>query len=1025
MSQLHREFANPPAAYRGKPFWAWNGKLDEGELRRQVRVMHQMGLGGFFMHSRVGLATQYLSDEWFDMIRACVDEAKKLDMEAWLYDEDRWPSGAAGGLVTCHEEYRRRSLVMLIGEPSEWDLDGEPIAVFSAEVQNRTVRDWQRLEGMQDIDEVPDGREVLAFVVKIDEPSPWYNGYTYLDTLNHDAVNEFIETTHEAYRREVGEDFGNIIPGIFTDEPNYGTVMHSASTGGVDGDAVPWTGSLPETFRERYGYDVLERLPEIFLDPDGEPVSQVRWHYMDCITFLFTDAFGRQIGDWCQDNDLEYTGHVLAEATLQSQTSVVGSSMRFYEHMQAQGIDILTEHNQEYGTAKQCSSVQHQMGRRWVLSETYGCTGWDFSFEGHKAIGDWQAALGINLRCQHLSWYTMEGQAKRDYPASIHYQSPWWPFYGKVEDYFARINTLTSRGHAVRPLLVIHPIESVWALAGREWGEHEVVKDLDEKHRQLRRWLLEEHVDFDYGDEDMLDRWGEVATGEENVELRLCEARYDAVVVPPMVTMRNSTRDLLKRFAETGGRVIFIGDPPAYVDALPADPDSFSFRDEATMVSWDRESVTEVAAGAARRVSIRDEQGREHTDVLYLLHRDGSELYLFMCNTNREAPTGPLTVEVEHEGPVAMWDPETGDRFAVDSDMEDAGIVFSCEMPASGSRLYVVGGEVEDLAERPLLETRTMEQLGTDDWAIQLSEPNVLVLDYFSYRVEDGAWDGPEEVLSVDKTVREDVGLPLRGGQMVQPWMQDKQGGGTSADLELSCTFAVEQPPDGDVYLAMEQPGRFAVTLNGHPIPTEAECGWWVDRSLRLIPIDPAILKKGVNELRLDGTYDSRAGLETMFLLGDFTVDLDGNEATLRRASRPGFGDWTQEGFPFYTGAVTYRRSISLKTEETDRVFVELPELKATCARVLVDGKEAGIAAWDPMEVEITDLVQGTSEVELAVEVVSHRRNAFGPLHHVEKWPRWTGPAEYVTSGDEWQDDYNLVPCGCLEPPVISYRTHG
>ncbi|NQT91763.1 MAG: hypothetical protein HQ559_03305, partial [Lentisphaerae bacterium] len=93
-------FASPGAEFRGKPFWAWNGKMDPSELRRQVRVMQRMGLGGFFMHSRVGLATPYLSDEWFECVRACVDEAKGLGMEAWLYDEDRWPSGAAGGLVT-------------------------------------------------------------------------------------------------------------------------------------------------------------------------------------------------------------------------------------------------------------------------------------------------------------------------------------------------------------------------------------------------------------------------------------------------------------------------------------------------------------------------------------------------------------------------------------------------------------------------------------------------------------------------------------------------------------------------------------------------------------------------------------------------------------------------------------------------------------------------------------------------------------------------------------------------------------
>ena len=91
------QFKHPTSEFRGAPFWAWNGKLDPEELRKQVRIMHRMGLGGFFMHSRVGLNTPYLGPEWMKCVDACVDEAEKLDMQAWLYDEDRWPSGAAGG----------------------------------------------------------------------------------------------------------------------------------------------------------------------------------------------------------------------------------------------------------------------------------------------------------------------------------------------------------------------------------------------------------------------------------------------------------------------------------------------------------------------------------------------------------------------------------------------------------------------------------------------------------------------------------------------------------------------------------------------------------------------------------------------------------------------------------------------------------------------------------------------------------------------------------------------------------------
>jgi len=1022
MEELRKLFADPPSAYRGKPFWAWNGKLQADELRRQIRVMHHMGLGGFFMHSRVGLATPYLSDEWFEMVEACVDEAEKLAMEAWLYDEDRWPSGAAGGLVTREERFRHRNLVMVPCEPGELKTKQEPLAIFAARIEGCVARELLRLEALPPNQKAPDGATVLAFFVVPDQPSSWFNGATYLDTMSHEAVQRFIEVTHEAYRRTIGDAFGQRVPGIFTDEPNYGRAMGEVSFAGLKGWAVPWTCGLPRTFAERYGYDILAELPWIFFDADGEPVSPVRRDYFDCITFLFTDAFARQIGEWCDENDMMHTGHVLAEGTLRSQTTVVGSAMRFYEHMQAQGIDILTERSYEYGTAKQCSSVLRQMGRRWMLSELYGCTGWDFGFEGHKAIGDWQAALGVNLRCQHLSWYTMSGEAKRDYPASIHFQSPWWPHYRRVEDYFARVGAVMSRGEAVRRLLVVHPIESVWALANLRWEDSAEVRRLDEQFEEIRAWLLEEHLDFDYGDEDMLARLGRVPEGDPP-RLTVGQAGYDAVLVPPMVTVRSSTVALLTRFAEAGGAVIFCGELPRYVDAKRRTDQAMAFARDCTCVPYDRHALAKAAGDVARSVSIRADGGREHRDVLYLLQREGDNHYLFLCNTNRSSQTGPLEVQVHAQGNVQLWDPETGKRYAVAAETDGATVRFQTSMAPSGSRLFVLTPDAEALPAAPRVTGARAERLPADGWAALLAEPNVLVLDRAQYRMDDGQWQGPEEILRVDAAVRRTLGLPVRGGQMVQPWAREKEERGASTRLELRYSFEAQDVPSGPFMLAMEDPARFEIRLNGRLVPAESECGWWVDPAIRMLPLDVGDLVVGRNEITLRGRFDEHANLEAMFLLGDFAVELEGTDARLGRPRELTFGDWTEQGLPFYAGAVAYRTRITATPRQGERVFLEVPEFRGACVRVLVDGVEAGVIAWPPREVEITELVAGKADVELTVEVISHRRNAFGPLHHVEKWPRWTGPAQYVTTGGQWQDEYNLVPCGCLCVPRLSYRT--
>ena len=90
-------FRHPTAPYRGAPFWAWNCRLDKEELRRQIGCFREMGFGGFHIHSRTGMATPYLQPEFFDLVRFCADAAEKQGLRVWLYDEDRWPSGAAGG----------------------------------------------------------------------------------------------------------------------------------------------------------------------------------------------------------------------------------------------------------------------------------------------------------------------------------------------------------------------------------------------------------------------------------------------------------------------------------------------------------------------------------------------------------------------------------------------------------------------------------------------------------------------------------------------------------------------------------------------------------------------------------------------------------------------------------------------------------------------------------------------------------------------------------------------------------------
>ena len=196
---LYATFRDPGNEWRGKPFWSWNGRLEKDELIRQLHVFKEMGMGGAFLHSRVGLKTEYLGPEWFDLTNAVVDEAARLGMEAYLYDEDRWPSGSAGGMVT-EDPALRMNFVELQTMPAEqfrWDNDSI-VSAFACDLDGIDYSNLQRLTPESNMADYA-GKTVLKFQHKTFRGSDGYNGNTYIDVFNPKATERFIELTHEQY----------------------------------------------------------------------------------------------------------------------------------------------------------------------------------------------------------------------------------------------------------------------------------------------------------------------------------------------------------------------------------------------------------------------------------------------------------------------------------------------------------------------------------------------------------------------------------------------------------------------------------------------------------------------------------------------------------------------------------------------------------------------------------------------------------------------------------------------------------
>ncbi|RMD84652.1 MAG: hypothetical protein D6820_00825, partial [Lentisphaerae bacterium] len=246
-----------------------------------------------------------------------------------------------------------------------------------------------------------------------------------------------------------------------------------------------------------------------------------------------------------------------------------------------------------------------------------------------------------------------------------------------------------------------------------------------------------------------------------------------------------------------------------------------------------------------------------------------------------------------------------------------------------------------------------------------------------------------------------------------------------SAAVTLEYRFNVDPgwTPEGELFLAIEQPQTYTISLNGYQLPTDLECGWWVDRSLKRIPVPLTSLRPGSNIVTVHcaSYHPDHPGFEIIYLLGRFGVQLPANDSpclsTMPQTLRP--GDICKQGFPFYSGNITFHFPLQVCFEPGQKVMVEIPDFAGSALQVLVDNQPVASLAWPPYSADITAYLQPQCEHRLSIQVIGHRRNSHGPLHLKDPHPRWTGPYQFRSGGDEWSDSYVLHPIGLQANPTI------
>ncbi|MDR0731804.1 MAG: hypothetical protein LBF63_09055, partial [Treponema sp.] len=487
-------------------------------------------------------------------------------------------------------------------------------------------------------------------------------------------------------------------------------------------------------------------------------------------------------------------------------------------------------------------------------------------------------------------------------------------------------------------------------------------------------------------------------------------------------------------FHRAGGRIIFLGKPPAYVDALPNERGR-KLWETCEHVAFERLPVLD-ALEDLRDLEVRDDSGVRTHKFLYQIRDEGNggPRWLFIAHAdNPAAPDMPrpeqLRVSIRGEWALSLYNTLDGtisplaarreegrtvlnlsfyehDSLLVRLDPPAAAVTTAAASTAAATTVSAVAPVRSQAPGSPVRQP----QYFTGPVPISLQEPNVLLLDIAEFALNDGAYRPREEVLRLDSLLRDELKWPSRGDAWAQPWVETDKS--TPHTLRLRYTFDSELEIQG-AELALENAAITRVTLNGEAaVSTQL---WYVDKCIGRVNL-PAI-KRGTNVLELSLPYGRAVNVEAMYLLGDFGVRVAGSFSTLTPPVRTlAFGDITRQGLPFYGGNLVYH----LETETSaSELLVSATYYRGHVLRVRVDGVDRGVIAYSPYRLNVPGLSPGKHKVDIVY--FGSRINTFGQLHSNMRGGYWWGPGSWRTQGPAWTYEYCFWPQGVLKSPEISF----
>jgi hypothetical protein len=1065
---LEKDFINPPQEFGPAPFWFLNERLDENELSWQIRQMKEKGLSGYVMHARYGLEVPYLSEEWFSKIGHIIRESEKYGMDAIIYDEYDWPSGMSGTRVLDdHPEYiltyldisfvrceEKKSLhvpleagkvIAIFG--AQYEGDPHEQSDFNFKVKNlRDLREFAK-DGVLSMDDCADidivfcfiEKELRAFHPKTAFPQPrekdcpfhqphgwdWYFPYgKYVDLFNPEAVDYFLQTTHEEYRKRFKKSFGGAVTKVFTDEPGFYTIMREGAS------AVPWSRIFPDEFMKEYGYSIIDALPAL-VSNIGEKTATVRHDFWEKLTNMFARNYVKQYADWCDRNGLQLIGHFrLCNPFLIWQMVYQGNAIPGMAQMHIPGVDALDnvegDLNLRWGIdenvwqieSKLVASVGHHYGKRRIMSESFALGGWKYRMENMKILADWQYMMGINFMVPHAFHYSISAQRKRECPPSEFYQNPMWDNYRYFSDYLSRLGVMMIDAVHVADIALLSPMESLWA----EYVSGTVERfpwDISDDFSYITDRLLRLNIDYNILGQDSL-----AECEIENGKLRIRDQRYSVIVMPPTTTLRDESAKKILEFLDAGGKVLVLSmlpyknnDGKPLSDFISYFEKILGVRTEELVSNYksrvssanliERKSVSLLRGGplflsnpvgslngAVDRLLERDFTLRfsnASQGNVYYSHwrKEGKEIY-FIVNSDER----PYEVEIElrEKGAPSIWNPETGERIPAHCYTvgENGKLTLPLTLQMLQSLFVVLGGEAN--AQRTRIVATNTEILSAGDTDVTVMKKEDYRMQFIDFlhggKLTHCEVDiGPDMVRELeDRWViqrnKPNV-LVLNRWQVTQGFTEGvgwfNMLGGT---VTWETHFSVEGH-GGDLRAVFDKiPEPNSIEINGAPVKG-LKNSTFLDHQMQECDLR-RIVKEGDNTIKISFELPERAfqgktgidPIELMFdpvmIIGDFIL-INGQTKDeyiiAPESAELHTGSWGDQGYPFFAGDIEYRQDIYIDARflQGRRCFLEAENIREI-AELHINGSRVGVRPWRPHTWDITgELKTGVNDIRIRV----------------------------------------------------------